>query len=356
MRTVLTAAALLAVTAACATTTTQFAAASREDVVAEELAQRQLVLTELARMQRRLDDLAFPLLRSATPLCSGKSGPSLGLWLRSLGDYQGSWAAAARTALQLTDTVTVLGVSAGSPADRAGLQAGDRLITIAGRPAPVGRGASGAAQKALAEMGGRPVALTVLRNDSTHTVDLAPDVVCNLGTTVIPEGDINAYADGRNVIFPWAMMKFTNDDELRVVLSHEIAHNAMGHIEARQRNALVGGIFGALADIALASQGVNTGGQYTTDFMKAGAMAFSQDFEREADYVGLYIMARAGVPLETGPNLWRHFAHINPRAISYASTHPTTAERFVRLRNTLREIEAKRREGRELMPEIRGRK
>jgi membrane-associated protease RseP (regulator of RpoE activity) len=341
---------------ACATATTQFAPAAREDVLAEEVAQRELVLREMSRTQQRLDDLAFPLLRAATPLCSGKTGPRLGISLGALREYQGSWAAAASVALKVTDTVSIVRVSASSPAERAGLKAGDRLLSVAGTPVPVGRGAIESARSELVDMRSRPVSLVVRRGDSIHTVEVTPEIVCSVGAVVTQSGDLNAYADGKNIIFPWAMMKFTTDDELRVVISHEIAHNAMGHIEARQRNALVGGLFGALADIALATQGVNTGGQYTADFMKSGATAFSQDFEREADYVGLYIMARAGVPLETGPNVWRHFAQINPQAISYASTHPTTAERFVRLRNTLQEIDRKRREGKELMPEMRGKR
>ncbi len=177
-------------------------------------------------------------------------------------------------------------------------------------------------------------------------------MICNLGSSVTIEGDINAYADGRNIFFPWAMMRFANDDELRAVVSHEIAHNAMGHIEARKKNALVAGLFGAIADVALAAQGYNSQRQNTRTFMQAGAAAFSQDFEREADYVGMYIMARAGVPLVGGPNLWRQFAQINPSAIGYASTHPTTAERFVRLRSAIQEIETKRQAGRELMPDM----
>jgi hypothetical protein len=138
---------------------------------------------------------------------------------------------------------------------------------------------------------------------------------------------------------------------LHVMLGHEIAHNAMHHVEARKSNAVLGALFGALGDIALAANGVNTGGYYASEFAKLGAKAYSQDFEREADYVGLYILARAGIPLENAPMLWRHFAQIDPMAIAYASTHPTTAERFVLLEATMAEIEWKRRRGEGLVPE-----
>jgi len=185
-----------------------------------------------------------------------------------------------------------------------------------------------------------------------HELRLQPATVCDYDAVVVVEGDINAFADGERVVFPWAMMRFAADDELVGVLAHEIAHNAMGHLDARRSNALLGGLFGAVFDVALATQGVNTRGENTANFMSAGAEAFSQDFEREADYVGMYILARAAVPLETVPNLWRQFAQINPSAISYASTHPTTAERFVRLRQTIEEIRAKRAAGEALLPEM----
>jgi membrane-associated protease RseP (regulator of RpoE activity) len=353
---VLLLAVMAAVSGACATTTTQLGSVAPDAIRAEEVAQRELVLAELAKAQQRLDNIAYPLLAAATPMCSGKTGRRLGVRFRSIHDLTGPWAAAGRTALQLSDTVSVVAVTEGSPAAHAGLQRADRVLAIGGTSIPAGRGAAAEVGRALAAVGNEPVVLSVRRGDRVHEIAVRADTICNLGAIVIVEGDINAYADGENVIFPWAMMRFANDDELRAVVAHEIAHNAMGHIEARRQNAALGALFGAIADIALATQGYNSGGQNTANFMRAGAVAFSQDFEREADYVGMYIMARAGVPLNGGPNLWRQFAQINPSAIGYATTHPTTAERFVRLRAAIEEIEAKRDAGRELLPEMKARR
>jgi beta-barrel assembly-enhancing protease len=346
--------ATLIIASGCATTTTQLAPISPEDVLAEERAQRELVLIELLNAEQRLNNLAYPLLRAATPLCETKAGPRIGVALRSSEDYRGPWIDAARSGLNLTDTVSVVVVADGSAAQVAGLKVGDRLLAIGSVPIEPGRNATSAALRLLRDHGTAPLSIAVTREGTRKTIEFVPEVVCDLGTIVTAEGDINAYADGKNIIFPWAMMRFADDDELRAVIAHEIAHNAMGHIEARRQNMLLSGLLGALADVALATQGVNTGGQNTADFMALGARAFSQNFEREADYVGMYIMARAGVPLEGGPNLWRQFAQINPAAIAYASTHPTTAERFVRLRAAIEEIEAKMIAGTELLPEMKG--
>lgn len=43
----------------------------------------------------------------------------------------------------------------------------------------------------------------------------------------------------------------------------------------------------------------------------------------------------------------------NPGSIRFASSHPTTAERYVRLDHYIREIEDKRAAGQPLVPEVR---
>lgn len=337
---------------ACATTTTRLAPVALTDVKAEESAQREHVLIEIARAQDRLDSLTFPLLVAAREVCTRKTGPRLGFAYATVHDYKGPWIEAARTSLGLSDTLTVVRVTAGSPAASAGIVRGDRVLAVQGASVPTGRTATASLSTAIAARDTAATSLLLLRGIDTVSVQVAPVVLCNVGAVVTAEGDINAFADGKNIIFPWAMMRFAADEELLAVIAHEIAHNAMGHIEARQTNAAVGAFFGALIDIAAASQGVNTYGENSANFMSAAAVAFSQDFEREADYVGLYIMARAGVALEGAPRLWRQFAQINPSAIGYASTHPTTAERFVRLRNAIQEIEVKRANQQPLLPEM----
>jgi predicted Zn-dependent protease len=180
-----------------------------------------------------------------------------------------------------------------------------------------------------------------------------PDTVCDYGLSAIKDDAVNAWADGKNVYITSAMLRFaSDDDELAVVMSHEISHNAMRHMDAKKKNATLGAIFGAILDIAAASQGVNTGGEFTNDMAAAASMAFSQDFEREADYVGLYVLARAGRPIANSPDFWRRMAEEAPGSIKFASSHPTTAERFVRLAKTVDEIERKRTAGALLLPEM----
>jgi hypothetical protein len=149
-------------------------------------------------------------------------------------------------------------------------------------------------------------------------------------------------------------MRFLSNDELRVVIAHEFAHNAMGHIKAKKKNSIFGAVLGALGDVFMASQGINTGGYYTSQGAKAGATVFSQDFEREADYVGLYALTLADLPLDPAPMFWRHMAQAEPKSIGFASTHPTTAERFVRMEQAITEIREKTASHQALLPSKKG--
>jgi len=334
----------------CATTSTRIAKIPPERIREEEHQQRIIVIKELAKQQNRLDSLVFPFLVASFDLNAEKRGLRFGLRFDNALRYAKEWQSAARECT-ISDTLMIVNVTPGSPAFEAGLQTGDRLLKVNSTTIPVADKAGEIASKVLSEAQNGLATITVRRDDSELEFPVQATAIAKLGSIVSVEGGINAYADGQNIIVPWAMMRFANDAELQVIIAHEIAHNVMGHIEARRRNAVIGGLFGALGDIAMASSGYRTGGAYTQQFAAIGAQAYSQDFEREADYVGMYILARAGYPLESAPNLWRYFAQIDPHAIAYSSTHPTTAERFVLLEQTAIEIRAKEANNAPLIPE-----
>ena len=338
---------------ACATPQAELPDVAPERVEEEERIQRELVVAELQEEQQRLDDLIYPLMVAATEMCEAPV-PRRGFRFHAAGEHEDEWAEAAEAALDLTDTVTVSGVTSGAPADDAGLEAGDRILTVDGESLPLGTDGVHELGERMLEAGERGVELGILRGGETRRISVAYEKLCPYGHEVAPGGQINAFADGENVIVPWGMMRFASDEELQVILAHEIAHNAMGHVDAMRRNVLAAGLFGALLDGLAGAGGVHTGGRYTADFAEMGGQAFSQDFEREADHVGIYIMARADLPLDNAPMLWRRFAHMSPEAIGYAYSHPASAERFVRIQEAIEEVEEKKREGLELLPDMEG--
>jgi predicted Zn-dependent protease len=165
------------------------------------------------------------------------------------------------------------------------------------------------------------------------------------------ERGLNAYADGEKVvIFPEMVLFTQTDDELAYIIAHELAHNIMGHVDSTKSNATVGGLLGSVIDIVAQSQGVNTGGGFTKLGAQSAVAAYSKDFEREADYIGMYIVARAGYDERPAPELWRRMSAEEPNGIYAGSTHPTNPERFVTMRKIIAEIESKKQSGAPLAP------
>ena len=76
------------------------------------------------------------------------------------------------------------------------------------------------------------------------------------------------------------------------------------------------------------------------------------DFEKEADYVGAYYVARAGYNVVGAERLWRAFAQEDPKQMVYAGLHPTSPERFVQMQKTNEEILRKRQLNQSLTPEM----
>lgn len=163
---------------------------------------------------------------------------------------------------------------------------------------------------------------------------------------------VNAYTDGKKIVVTPAMMAFAQtDDQLATVLTHEYAHAIVAHPAKTSQNATVGGLLGLAVDSLAGSQGISTQGMFSKLGAQGAVLRYSQDFEREADYIGMYILKRANYDIDKAAHLWRRMAALNPNGIYNGSTHPTTAERYVLLEKTAAEIKAKQRAGRPLLPD-----
>lgn len=159
--------------------------------------------------------------------------------------------------------------------------------------------------------------------------------------------DINAYSDGDKIYITGGMLSFAQKrEELALILAHEIAHNIMNHITSKQKNAL----FGLIFDLAAVAGGVDTQGV----FAQLGSNAYTQEFEFEADYIGLYIMARAGFSVNNAAYFWRRMALKFPDNIHnhVMVSHPGSSERFLLIEKTAEEINRKKARHQPLVPEF----
>src|SRR5262249_61703736 len=115
---------------------------------------------------------------------------------------------------------------------RAGMRIGDVLPGVAGGTGPAGAGAAEAfAGLVRALPVGAPVAVAIERAGVAQQLSATPELVCDFTVMVLASDEINAYTNGRTIrVMSGLLGMVINDDELALVLSHEMGHNIMNHI------------------------------------------------------------------------------------------------------------------------------
>lgn len=348
-----TLAAILAtiIAAGCMSTSTAPPASNPVDVAAER--ERQMELAVKTRLERidRLWTAAYPILRSNVDLCDDKVDLMSGSLFNTIHELDRKhWAVAERLGFTSQPTITL--VIQGSPAHDAGVRAGDVIVAVNGKRVPTvtsKRSSAKVMENIKADTGLGDYTLTVLRDGSEIDMDISPLPVCDYNVVMVDNDGLNAFADGESIYVTVGMLRFLQSDtELQAVVAHELAHNTEGHIKKQKVNTGIGAFFGAVLDVAAATQGIRT--DFTSNIARFASMRFSQDFEREADYVGVYMMERSGIDSSEVADLWRKMAIENAASISFGRSHPTTAERFVNLDAYSQEARNKRLNGEALMP------
>lgn len=337
-----------AIIAGCATPRTEGVAVNDALVEAEAKKQRQIALESLLNDQIHLEQVAYPIQVAGSPFCGDAVKPATGLYFANKYAIPKDFHDAAVSLYDMGEALQVTHVIPQSPAGRAGIRKDDILVALNGEKMPVGKTAMKAAAELLKEelKTEQSMTLTILRGETERDFSLVPEDACDYPIFLNTSDQVNAMADGSKIIIARGMIRFAdNDQELAMVISHELAHNAMRHMKALKQNYMLGSIF----DIVAAVYGINTQGI----FGKLGARRYSKEFEAEADYVSLYIMARAGLPIDESPKFWRRMATAHPGSIEahHASSHPSTPERFVALEKTIEEIRQKEAAGSPLEPE-----
>jgi predicted Zn-dependent protease len=119
-----------------------------------------------------------------------------------------------------------------------------------------------------------------------------------------------------------------SDDEIAVVMGHEIAHALREHSREHMSQAMAAqttiGLGAALLGLGQGSAEL-AGAGYETFI----ATKFSRNDETEADRMGLELAARAGYDPRAGVSLWRKMMAANSggRPPEFLSSHPAEASR-----------------------------
>ena len=154
--------------------------------------------------------------------------------------------------------------------------------------------------------------------------------------------DINAFAmaGGKVGVFVGLFKIISNDDQLASVIAHEISHVTARHVHEQLSQGLLMETGGMLGSIAM----MGTGAGYLTQTAlmnvyglgtAASGFAFDRNKEKEADYIGLMYMARAGFDPEEAvavlDKLEQETAGMGGGGPAWMSTHPSNPDRIAAL-------------------------
>lgn len=118
-----------------------------------------------------------------------------------------------------------------------------------------------------------------------------------------------------------------NDDEVAMVMGHEIAHALREHARERMGKSAATNIGASLLTQLL---GLGQVGQTVTNYgAQLLTLQFSRDNESDADLVGMELAARAGYDPRAGVSLWQKMSAANKGAPpQWLSTHPSGSTRI----------------------------
>lgn len=165
---------------------------------------------------------------------------------------------------------------------------------------------------------------------------------------LVKDPQVNAFCmpGGKIVVYEGLLSLVASDDELAVVVGHEVAHAVAKHSNERMSQQLMAQYGAAILGAAVSNksaavrQAANTvygvGAQYGV------MLPFSRKHESEADYMGLVFMTMAGYNPDVAVNFWQKMsAGKSGSTPEFMSTHPSDVTRIAEIQRALPEIKAR---------------
>lgn len=257
------------------------------------------VIAQFQAQDQRLQDVAWKLVRGNAEFCEGAI-PSIGLQLQDMASYGSP--AVARAALELAGDFAVQTSAKGSPADTAGALATNREITLIDQTAP----STLKAGKRFywerlakvhdlidASLGASGSVSFTFADGSSARVE--PVGVCPSRFELMGDGQ-KAVADGNRVVIGVEFPAFRYDEpEFAALVSHELAHNLLGHTAWLDRNGR--------------------------------RRSHTRLTEREADRLIPWLLANAGYDPESAVRFFRNLRPASGSLLFFRGTHPKWRER-----------------------------
>lgn len=265
--------------------------------------------------------VTYRLALANAEFCRNFLAPQHGLILHSVDQYGAADRDEAALHFGLGAGVSVMAVVEASPAAEAGIDSDDRLLSVNGQSLIVGvaetkagpsRASVQRAQQIIAEaFENGEIVLRVAGRRSERDVRFRAPRGCLADVQLLPGEDANAWADGeRVVVSAGIVLRCRDDDDLALVIAHEIAHNLLHH--------------GGRSTLGYDPQG-------SLFLPSPAAAAGAQEAEIAADRLAVRLTRAAGYDLSGAESFLAGLTGVDPPA-SEEPTHPPLDRRLALLR------------------------
>lgn len=258
-----------------------------------------------------LATIGYRLATSNAALCD-RLEPSTGIKLHTLDQFNDSVRDAAKAHFNFESPLAVEGIVSGSPAEAAGLRAGDSIVRIGSIDSAQSAGKVGTTQRLVAAeqaLAAFPihdaVPVEILRKGETLRFTIQPVLACRSRFELRIANDFEASADGSMVQVSSRFLETFPSDQVAAVVAHELSHNILHH---RAR---------------LEARGV----QYGILSILPGNAKYFRQTEIEADILSLTLLKNAGIDSGSAVAFWRVFGPRYSDKLLRSSTHPGWRDR-----------------------------
>jgi hypothetical protein len=269
---------------------------------------------QLREQDLRVANVAYKLATMNESRCKSVLAPQLGFVLHSIEQYGLTDREEAARSFGLGPDVGVMAVVGGSPAEKAGLRAGDQLLSVDGRDlsgnavdgAPSHASVDRVRQALVDEMRRGSVTLRVSSSQGERELRFVAQLGCSSNVELIPGDEVNAWADGSRVMISGGLLRrCASDDDLALVIGHEMAHNLLHH---RRRLAAEGvAVNGLLPLTDIGSAEVRATEEEADRFAVRLATTAAYDLSGAETFIGGLMSPRTAA-VTTHPDLPRRLA------------------------------------------------
>jgi len=160
---------------------------------------------------------------------------------------------------------------------------------------------------------------------------------------LVKNPEVNAFClpGGKIVVYEGLFSIAQTEDELAVVLGHEIGHAVAKHSNERMSQQILTQYGMAILSSALSEKSVAVQSVATSVFglgAQVGLMLpYSRKHEYEADYMGLVFMEIAGYDSESALTFWTKMASGKGSSSDFLSTHPSDSKRIAAIKSRIEE-------------------